>query len=142
VNPRSRYATMAIIAVWLGVAVASAFSPDMVTGSRHEHLPLAGVIDWAWGLIATSMILMTLVVGRRAGEQTWRSVAGTTTGIWAVTALVSVFAPVMVTGSDPARIPIAALVAPVAGTLATAFLCIFAAAAPASTGPPAMNGHR
>jgi hypothetical protein len=133
---------MAIIAIWLGVAVASAFSPDMVTGSRHEHLPLAGVIDWAWGLIATSMILVTLVVGRRAGEQTWRSVAGTTTGIWAVTALVSVFAPVMVTGSDPARIPVGALVAPVAGTLATAFLCILAAATPAASGPPDLNGHR
>jgi hypothetical protein len=88
------------------------------------------------------MILITLVVGRRAGDPIWRTVAGTTAGIWAVTAVVSIYAPVMVTGTDPTRIPIGALVAPVAATLATAFLCIFAAAAPASSGPPGLNGHR
>lgn len=36
----------------------------------------------------------------------------------------SIFAREMVTGNDPTRIPIAALVAPILGCLATAFLAL------------------
>lgn len=33
--------------------------------------------------------------------------------------LVSIYAPVMITGSDPTRVPIAAIVAPIAGAILT-----------------------
>jgi len=48
-------------------------------------------------------------------------------GLWLAVATISIFAPTMVTGSDPTSIPIAAILAPIAGTLATAFACLAAA---------------
>ncbi len=39
----------------------------------------------------------------------------------------SIFAPTMVTGTDPTTILVAAFAAPVAGVLATAFLAVFVA---------------
>ena len=47
--------------------------------------------------------------------------------IWAVVALAGIFTPVLVTGSDPTRIPLAALAAPVAGMVATGFVALHAA---------------
>jgi hypothetical protein len=32
---------MAIAAIWLSVVLAAIFSPDMVTGSRHDHMASA-----------------------------------------------------------------------------------------------------
>jgi hypothetical protein len=40
--------------------------------------------------------------------------------------VVSLIGPVFVTGTDPTRIPIAALIAPIAGFLLTRFLAEFA----------------
>ena len=48
-------------------------------------------------------------------------------GIWGAVALVGIFVLSMVTGSDPATMPIAALVSPVAGAVATGFACLAAA---------------
>jgi hypothetical protein len=47
--------------------------------------------------------------------------------IWLAIALASIYGPVLVTGTDPTRVPLTALVAPVAGTEATAFVCLYAA---------------
>ena len=44
--------------------------------------------------------------------------------IWAVVALTGIFAPELVTGTDPTRIPLAALVTPVAGLVATGFVAL------------------
>jgi hypothetical protein len=48
-------------------------------------------------------------------------------GIWVAVALVSVFAPTLVTGSDPTTVPIAGLVSLSAGAVATGFACLAAA---------------
>jgi hypothetical protein len=42
-----------------------------------------------------------------------------TLGIWAVATILGITLPVMVTGSDPTRIPVAALFAPVAAAMLT-----------------------
>jgi hypothetical protein len=44
--------------------------------------------------------------------------------IWVVVALAGIFAPELVTGTDPTRIPLAALVAPIAGLVATGFVAL------------------
>ena len=44
--------------------------------------------------------------------------------IWVVVALASIFAPELVTGTDPTRIPLAALVAPIAGLVGTGFVAL------------------
>ena len=45
-------------------------------------------------------------------------------------ALASIYAPNMVTGTDPKTIPMAAIAAPIAGVVATAFVSVFAAGSP------------
>jgi hypothetical protein len=42
-------------------------------------------------------------------------------GIWGAVALVSIFAPTIVAGSDGTIVPVAGLFAPVGGTIATGF---------------------
>ena len=108
----------AVAAIWTTSAVIGVATPDMVSGSEHEHLPLAMLTVWLWAAVATAYALMT---PRRDGLADWSlSVAG----LWAVTALVAVLSPEMVTGSDPTRIPIAALVAPPVAAVVTGMLSL------------------
>ena len=108
----------AVASIWVSSALVAVFAPDMVSGSEHEHLPLAALTVWLWTLTATAYVLMgarrttsvTLVVGVAA--------------VWAAVFVVAVAAPTMVTGSDPTEIPIGALLAPAVGALATGFLAL------------------
>ena len=43
---------VAVGSVMLAVVAASLYTPDMVTGSAHEHIPIAAMIDWFWGALA------------------------------------------------------------------------------------------
>lgn len=119
----------AAAAVWIAVGAASLFAPDMVSGSMQEHLPIAAVTMWLWGAIASGFILMTGAMGRDKVDGRWRALALAVVAIWAVVAIASIWAPVLVTGTDPTRIPLAALLAPIAGTIGTAFACLFVAGA-------------
>ena len=47
--------------------------------------------------------------------------------VWVAVAIASVYAPSLVTGSDPTTVPLAGLLAPVAGVLVTGYLSVFAA---------------
>ncbi len=114
-------------AVWIAVGAASLFAPDMVTGSLQEHLPIAALTMWLWGAIATGFILMAGAMGRGVSDTRWRAFAIMEGVIWAVVAVASIWAPQLVTGTDPTRIPLAAFLAPVAGVIATAFVCLFVA---------------
>jgi hypothetical protein len=111
---------VAVSSVVLSVLLAGIFAPDMVTGSNQEHLPMAGMIDWFWGLVAIGY----LAFARRARVD---AAFGISVAIlWLAVALTSIAAPVMVTGSDPTQIPIAVLIAPVVGCLATGFITLSA----------------
>jgi hypothetical protein len=125
-----RYAgtTVAIGAVWLAVVLTSVFAPDLVHGSEHQHLPFAAIVNWFWGALATAFLLVPLAVHRRADKThsgAWFVLAGATSAIWVAVIFVSIFAPDQVTGSDPTRIPIGAMVAPVMGMVATAIVVGF-----------------
>ena len=112
---------LAVGSVILAVLVSSLYAPDMVTGSNHEQLPLAGFIDWIWGAVAVGYLSFV----RR--ERTDMTLGISVALLWAAVAITSVAAPVFVTGTDPTSIPIAALVVPIVGTIITGFLALHAA---------------
>jgi hypothetical protein len=120
----------AVASIWVSSALVAVFAPDMVSGSEHEHLPLAALTVWLWTLTATAYVLMG---ARRTTSVTL--VAGVA-AVWAAVFVVAVAAPTMVTGSDPTEIPIGALLAPAVGALATGFLALHHATAEASSPTP------
>jgi hypothetical protein len=126
---------VAAAAVWISIGLASLYTPDMITGSEQEHIPITALTMWLWGAVATGLILMTGAMGRGRADGRWRALAAVSIAIWGVVAIASIWSPELVTGTDPTRIPLAALIAPVAGAVATAFTCLFVAGSPGSARP-------
>lgn len=120
----------ALAGIWVSVVATSVSAPPLVSGSHHEHLPIAAFTTWLWGAVASGAVGTTLLRFNDAGTpaQVRGQLAGFVAGLWAVAAVVAIFAPDMVTGSDPTRLPIAALLAPVTATVATTAACQTAAA--------------
>jgi hypothetical protein len=112
----------------LAIAAASIWSPDLVSGTQQEHVPLAAIIDWFYVDLATGLVLLAFGP-RSSGESRslWMGFTIAIGAIWFVVVIASIFAPSIVTGSDPTTIPIAALVSPIAGVIATAFVSVFVA---------------
>ena len=129
-------AIISITAIWAAVVLISVFSPDMVHGSEQEHLPIAALTTWLWGSVASAFILIAVVVGHARtadGRHTaWFLIALATIAIWGAVTLVSISTPRLVTGTDPTKIPIAAMISPVAGTVATGLVSVAAALLSAS----------
>jgi hypothetical protein len=118
-------------AIWVSTLLFSLFAPDLVSGAQQEHLPLAGLVGWPWAAAATGYVLMAARSRSRLDDPTrWLGFELSVAVIWAVVALAGIFAPVFVTGSDPTRIPLAALVAPVAGMVATGFAALYVTTQP------------
>jgi hypothetical protein len=119
----------ALVGIWVFSGLIAVFSPDLVSGTEQEHIPIAAITIWFYAGLATAFVLLGAAVrGRTAdAEPTPLALGAITAGIWFVVAAASIFAPVMETGSDPTTVPIAALVAPIVGLLATAFISVFAA---------------
>jgi hypothetical protein len=111
-----------IAAIWVAVTLISLFAPDMVTGSEQQHLPVGAFGAWFWGLAATGAFFwgMGRLRGNAARQPFWIGLAVATTVIWGVATVLSIALPVYVTGSDPTRLPIGAMVSPVAAALLTA----------------------
>lgn len=128
-SDRSVMVGLAVAAVWIAVGAISVLSPDMVTGAMQEHLPIAAITVWFWGAIATGFVLMAAGMAREATDGRWRVLAIAVAATWLVIAVAAITAPELVTGSDPTTIPIAAIVAPIAGTIATGFVGLYVAGA-------------
>lgn len=119
---------VALVSIWACVEVASIYAPDFVSGSQHEHLQLVAGIDWIWGLVATAFVALAAMQGIRSrvvALTPWVGLAVGVAAIWIFVALVSVFAPVWVTGTDPTIIPASALGVPILGVFLTWFVCTF-----------------
>ena len=118
-------AAAALTVIWVAVIVISVFSPDLVSGAQQDHTPIAGMLTWIWGLIASRALITTLAAQRghpdRVGDVAWL-VAGVSVA-WAAAAAVAVFVPELVTGTDPTRLPIAAIIAPIAAMVITSTAC-------------------
>jgi hypothetical protein len=108
----------AVVAIWICTAITVLGAPDMVTGSEHEHLPLALMTAWLWAVVGSAYALMTPQRSSRAG---W-TVAVVV--VWLAAAVVAVLAPVLVTGTDPTRIPIAVVITPPVAAVITGLLSL------------------
>jgi hypothetical protein len=121
VQPKALWSLVAVAAIWLAVILTSLFSPDMVTGSEQEQLKIPAVINWLWGGLATMSVLRAIKF-QSGPPGAWMTVGVGTAVIWTAVTLMSIFGPVFITGTDPTRLPLAAIIAPIAGLLLTRFL--------------------
>jgi hypothetical protein len=108
--------------IWVAVLLLSLLAPDLVSGSQQDHLPVAAFTTWFWGGVATLVLLWAMgrLRGRASWQPIWVGLSVATLGIWAVATILGITLPVMVTGTDPTRIPFAAIFAPVAAAMLTA----------------------
>jgi hypothetical protein len=108
--------------IWVAVLLISLLAPDLVSGSQQEHLPVAAFTTWFWGGIGTLIFLWAMgrLRGRASWQPTWIGLSVATLGVWAVATILAITLPEMVTGTDPTRIPFAALFAPGAAAMLTA----------------------
>ena len=122
------WALFGIGGIWLAVLIVSLSAPDMVSGSEQEHLPIAAFTTWLWGVLGTMAFVWAMGRLRRSTDErsTWIGLSAATLMIWTVAAVVAIGAPGFVTGSDPTRIPIAALIAPMAAALLTGLVGVVA----------------
>ena len=85
------------------------------TDELHERLyapfGLAATGAFVWG--------MGRLRGNAARQPFWVGLAAATMAVWGVATVLSIALPVYVTGSDPTRLPIGAMVSPVAAALLT-----------------------
>jgi hypothetical protein len=124
-----RYGGVALLGIWVSVTLLSIFAPDLVTGSEQDHFSLALVVGVLAGLAATRSVVKALSQIGGASRSTWTAYVVAVVVIWAAVALASIFLPVNVTGADPTRFPVAALVAPIAGAILTGLMTeVFAGA--------------
>ena len=114
--------------IWFAVLLISLFAPDMVSGSEQQHMPIAAFTTWFWGGVGT--LVFVWAMGKVRGSATWRPIwiglSVTTLAVWTVATIVGIAAPVVVTGSDPTRIPVASFFAPVAASMLTALAGVIA----------------
>ena len=114
--------------IWIGVLAISLFSPDLVSGSEQEHLPLPAFTAWLWGLIGTFGYLsgMSKLRGTRDKQPIWVGLTVAVGALWAIATVLAITLPVMETGSDPTQLPLAALVAPLGAAVLTALASVVA----------------
>lgn len=117
-----------VVAIWIGVIAISLVSPDLVSGSEQEHLPLAAFITWIWGLIATIGLLwgMSKLRGSAERQNLWMGLVIAVAIIWGVAVVLSAALPTWETGSDPTALPVWAIIMPVAAALVTTLAAIIA----------------
>ena len=116
------WTSVGIGGIWVAVLLISLFSPDLVSGSEQEHLPVAAFTTWFWGGVGTLVFLWAM--GRLRGDAAWRptwiGLSTVTLALWALATILAISLPVVETGSDPTRIPFASFFAPVAAAMLTA----------------------
>ncbi len=114
----------------------SIFSPDFVstsgtaTGYTHQHAPVAAYSGWIWNLIAIAIVLSAAMKGIRArvaDRAAWTLLGLGAGGIWIAAMFVSIFAPVMVSGTAPwlTWTPLGEIFSVIAGIMLTWILCHF-----------------
>jgi hypothetical protein len=118
-------AAVAVAGLWLAMALSSLFAPDLISSSQ-DHVPIVALTIWPWAAVATGFVLFGAAFPTRDRMARW-GLPVAVLGIWGVVALVSIYAPTIVVGSDGTIVPVAGLFAPVAGAVATGYACLAAA---------------
>jgi hypothetical protein len=114
--------------IWTAVVLISILAPDMVSGSEQEHLPVAAFTAPLWGLVGTGGFLWAMgkLRGSALRRPIWIGLTVATLTVWLLATILSITLPVVETGSDPTRLPIAAMVAPIAAAVLTGLAGIIA----------------
>lgn len=107
--------------IWAAVLAISLLAPDLVSGSEQQHLPVAAFATWIWGMVASVAVFSFWVSPPLASDlgPLHRPFAVGVAAVWLVAAVVGVLGPELVTGSDPTRVPVAAILTPMAATAVT-----------------------
>lgn len=123
-----RSLAVGLVAIWAGVVAISVVAPDLVSGSEQAHLPLAAMHTWIWGLVATIGFLWGMARLRGTAERHRRAhgLAIAVAAIWVGATVATAVLPVYVTGTDPTRLPVGAIAAPIAGALLTIVAAVVA----------------
>ena len=108
--------------IWVAVLLLSLLAPDLVSGSEQDHLPVVAFTTWFWGGLGSLAFLWATsrLRGSARWQPIWIGLSVVTLGIWAIAAILGITLPVTETGTDPTRIPFAAIFAPVAAAMLTA----------------------
>jgi Short C-terminal domain len=125
---------IAIGCIIISGVLGSIFTPDLVStsgaavGYVHQHTPLAAYMGWIFDVIAIAMVLPTAMQGIRAkvtDRVPWTMLGLGAGGIWLAVMFISIFTPVMVTGTAPwiTEVPLASILSVIAGLLLTWLLC-------------------
>ena len=126
---------IAIGCIGVSGVLGSIFAPDLVStggsadiGYTHQHVPLAAYSGWIWPVIALAMVLPTARQGIRAkvtDRVPWTMLGLGAGGIWLAVMFISIFTPVMVTGTAPwiTEVPLASFISVIAGVVLTWLLC-------------------
>jgi hypothetical protein len=117
-------AAVAVGGLWLAMALSSVFAPDLISAA-DDHVPVVALTIWIWGAVATGFVLFGTAFPAHDRMARW-ALTVAVLGIWGAVALVSIYAPTIVT-SDGTIVPVAGLFAPVAGAIATGYACLAAA---------------
>jgi hypothetical protein len=117
-----------LVGIWIAVALISLFAPDLVSGSEQEHLPIAAFTTWLWGMVATGGYLLAMgrLRGRSSHQPIWIGLTVATLMVWLLATILSIALPGVETGTDPTRLPVAALVTPIAAAVLTGLAGIIA----------------
>jgi hypothetical protein len=122
---RYQWVVVSVVAIWVAVLLTSLFAPDFVSGSQQEHVKVAALINWLWGTLATISVLRMFRTGKDAPLSKWMTMGLGVAFIWTVATVVSIVVPRIETGSDPTRIPLAAIIAPIVAMIFTRYLAEF-----------------
>jgi hypothetical protein len=120
-NQAAAWTGVGIAAIWTAVTLISVFAPDLVSGIMQDHVPLAAILTWIWGVMASRSVATAVIRRRRSPGvgAAARLLAIAVSAIWTIATVAGVFGPEWVTGTDPTHFPISAVVAPIAALLLT-----------------------
>jgi hypothetical protein len=119
---------IALACICVSGVLGSIFTPALVTGAQHQHIPIAAFTGWIWNVIAIGMVVTVAMRGIRAeatDKAPWTMLGLGVGAIWLGVMFVAIFAPVWVTGTDPDKLPVWAGLSAIAGVILTGILCNF-----------------
>lgn len=119
------WVALALVAIWIAVAIISMSGSDLVYGADLDTFPLVQATTWIWGAIASAFVLNALVQRHPTGDDQYYAAVGiaiASTIIWVAVTFVSVVVPLFTFnfGDSAVIIPLGEILAPAAGVTATA----------------------
>ncbi len=126
----TKWAIVATAGIWASAGLIRLFAPDLVNIADDERVKFTPLLAAIGGAIATGYIWHSLVWRTRRpghGAATWvaPATALVAVALWGAMAGISISAPLVLTGADATRFPLAAFLAAVFGTAATCITARF-----------------